>query len=83
MNIKMRTLLPLLHTFPPLTRPIQFHGISELRAQRECVGKFEPRSIIVITVVTHICISLYCLPSALPYINSTAAALGRKLERSP
>lgn len=78
-NIKMRTFLPLTHFFPTLTRPIKFHWVSVPGAQREHIGKLEQRSITVITIMTHICILFYCLPSALPYINSTVAVLGKEV----
>lgn len=72
-------MFPLLHFFPTFTRLIKFRGISVPRAQREPIGKLEQRSIIIITVRMHICISLCCLPSALPYINSTGATLGKEV----
>lgn len=49
------------------------------RAQGEPAGKSEPRSIAIITVTTHICRSLCCLPSALSYINSAGASLGKEV----
>ena len=53
------------------------------RAQREHTGKLEQRSITVLTIMTHICASLYCLQSTRPQVNSTAAALLRKLGGCP
>lgn len=47
------------------------------RAQSESLGKLEQRSIIIITVTTHICILLYCLPSTLSTLTEPELRWGR------
>lgn len=75
-NITVRTFSPLLHFFPTFPRPITCLGLSVPRAQREPIGKSEQRSITIIAVTTHICISLCCLLRALFYINWSFAGEG-------
>lgn len=82
-NTKMRLCFKLLHFSPTFTRPIALHGISVPRMLSESEGKWEQRSILIITVMTHICIFLYYLSSVFPTLTQLELHWGRKSERFP
>lgn len=82
-NTKMRLCFKLLHFSPTFTRPIALHGTSVPRMLSESEGKWEQRSILIITVMTHICIFLYYLSSVFPTLTQLELHWGRKSERFP
>lgn len=82
-NTKMILSFNLLHFSPTFTRPITLHGISVPRMLSEPEGKWEQRSILIITVMTHICIFLCCLSSVFPALTQLELHWGRKSERFP